>query len=385
MPNLSEQDYQKILTFLQGLHAHQSFEGFANYVRATIPQLVPAEFSVFTTIDFEARQLVGIGPMPYIPDMDEIMEHHFHKNPFAKHYVKTLDFSAHKLSDFMTEEQLHQSEVMYHRFMHYLDAEDSMVLSLPHAPVSTNSDNRKSHTANIVVDSISLLRGERSFTDRDRTILNLLQPHLMQARQTAQSFSQVVQNQQNLQDCLNTSGSIVLGSEGHISWITRKAERLLKQYFPTFNHLHTLPERLKQWANYQRSLLSKHNHTLKPLSPLKIEQSDRLLNVRFAADPGKDQYMLLLSEQKSPSLSIELLATLGLSTREAEILFWVMDGKTNAEIADTLYLSISTVRKHLEHIYLKLGAHTRAGAVVRAFKQLGVLNLDCSTIADGAS
>jgi DNA-binding CsgD family transcriptional regulator len=282
----------------------------------------------------------------------------------------------------MNRKQLHRSEPVYHRYLRYMGMEENITLSLPYNFVEpTNTAFAPVLRSNLRIDSIGLFREECSFTERDRTILNLLQPHLMQARQAAQAFSRLVHEKQDLHDCLNTSGSVVIGQEGRIHWLTQKAENLLKQYFPTFNHFgQTLPERLKQWVNYQRSLLSKHNSSLKPLSPLKIEQSDRLLNIRFAADPDKDQYMLLLSEQKSPSLSVELLETLGLSTREAEVLFWVMDGRTNAEIADTLHLSINTVRKHLEHIYLKLGTHTRAGTVVQAFRQLGVLNLDCSTI-----
>lgn len=381
MPNLSEQDYQKVLTFLQGLYTCQNFENIAAYVRETTPRLVPAELSVFATVDFGNRRVLTIGEAPAVPDMEELFRNCFYEHPFVQYHCKTFDFSACKLSDFWTQEQLHNSELIYHRFMRHLNSEDVLSLSLPNASALSVRGNHSLQNTDIVVDAISLFRGERSFTERDRTILNLLQPHLMQARQTAQAFSRLIKEKQALHDCLNTSGSVVISEEGRIHWLTRKAEYLLKQYFPTFSHLsQTLPERLKQWVNYQRSLLSKHNHSLKPISPLKIEQSDKLLNIRFAADPDKDQYMLLLSEQRNPSLSIELLETLGLSTREAEVLFWVIDGKTNTEIAETLYLSISTVRKHLEHIYFKLGAHTRADVVVQAFRQLGMLNLDRPTV-----
>jgi DNA-binding CsgD family transcriptional regulator len=260
--------------------------------------------------------------------------------------------------------------------MRYMDAEDNFTLCLPYAPQEAVG-HETSQVPNLVVDTINLFRGERSFIERDRTVLNLIQPHLMQARQTAQSFTQLQQTQKKLQDCLETAGSIVMGQEGRIHTMIQKAERLLNQYFHDFEHFsRSLPERLKQWVKHQRSLLTSHNGALKPLVPLKVEQGNKLLNVRFAADPAKDQYLLLLSEQKRPVLSAELLETLGLSHREAEVLFLVMDGKTNPEIASALHLSISTVRKHLEHIYFKLGVQTRAAAVVAAFKKLGVLNLD---------
>jgi DNA-binding CsgD family transcriptional regulator len=56
---------------------------------------------------------------------------------------------------------------------------------------------------------------------------------------------------------------------------------------------------------------------------------------------------------------------LPLTRREREILEWVERGKTNAEIAEILWLSPSTVRKHLENIYGKLGVRTRTAAVAR--------------------
>ena len=47
----------------------------------------------------------------------------------------------------------------------------------------------------------------------------------------------------------------------------------------------------------------------------------------------------------------------------------VARGRTNGEIAQLLGISPSTVRKHLENVYEKLGVHTRTGAVaaVRGF------------------
>jgi DNA-binding CsgD family transcriptional regulator len=58
-------------------------------------------------------------------------------------------------------------------------------------------------------------------------------------------------------------------------------------------------------------------------------------------------------------------ASLPLTRREREILGWVERGKTNAEIAQILWISPETVRKHLENAYEKLGVHTRTAAVAR--------------------
>jgi DNA-binding CsgD family transcriptional regulator len=61
---------------------------------------------------------------------------------------------------------------------------------------------------------------------------------------------------------------------------------------------------------------------------------------------------------------------LGLTARERQVLAWVARGKRNPEVAEILWVTPSTVRKHLEDVYAKLGVHTRTAAVTRF---LGVL------------
>jgi DNA-binding CsgD family transcriptional regulator len=59
-------------------------------------------------------------------------------------------------------------------------------------------------------------------------------------------------------------------------------------------------------------------------------------------------------------------STLGLTRREIEVLAWVAAGKTNAQVAEVLLIAPGTVKKHLEHIYAKLGVSSRTDAAVTA-------------------
>ena len=64
-------------------------------------------------------------------------------------------------------------------------------------------------------------------------------------------------------------------------------------------------------------------------------------------------------------------APFGLTRRETEVLGWVARGKSNAEIAATLSIAPGTVKKHLDHIYAKLGVSTRTEAAVKIAPFLG--------------
>ncbi|MGY1754311.1 helix-turn-helix transcriptional regulator [Blastococcus sp. SYSU D01042] len=57
---------------------------------------------------------------------------------------------------------------------------------------------------------------------------------------------------------------------------------------------------------------------------------------------------------------------LPLSPREWEVLGLAGTGASTVEIADALWISVGTVRKHMEHIREKLGVHTIAAAAARA-------------------
>ena len=48
-----------------------------------------------------------------------------------------------------------------------------------------------------------------------------------------------------------------------------------------------------------------------------------------------------------------------LTPREADVLDLLQRGRSNAEIAANLHVSVETVRTHARHIYRKLGVRTR--------------------------
>jgi DNA-binding CsgD family transcriptional regulator len=82
-------------------------------------------------------------------------------------------------------------------------------------------------------------------------------------------------------------------------------------------------------------------------------------------------HRLTISRSGDTLLLEETRDELRLTARESQLLAWVARGKTNPEVSEILWVSPTTVRKHRENIYAKLGVHTRTAAVMRF---LGVID-----------
>ena len=69
------------------------------------------------------------------------------------------------------------------------------------------------------------------------------------------------------------------------------------------------------------------------------------------------------------------LERLGISAREAEVLLWMAQGKSNGDIATICGISLGTVKKHTNHIFEKLGVEGRTAATLRALETLSDRNV----------
>lgn len=205
--------------------------------------------------------------------------------------------------------------------------------------------------------------------------MNLLRPHFAQAYQNAKALAQVQHDLAQLRHTLDLSGVIILSGDGQVRLMTQQAEQWLKKYFHKrpVSKERGLPENLQRWVKHQLAVLAQEGEVIAPRLPLQLEYEGKRLIVRLVVDQPGEQCLLLLEEQQLLSLSAVTLELLGLSRREAEVLFWMAQGKSNKEIAQVLDMSSTTAKKHLENIYQKLGVQTRTAAVVCAFERLGML------------
>lgn len=73
-------------------------------------------------------------------------------------------------------------------------------------------------------------------------------------------------------------------------------------------------------------------------------------------------------EWTSSEIASKCFRLKGITNREREVFTWLIQGKTNWEIAAILGISTHTVSKHLEHVFLKLKVHSRLQAFNKALE-----------------
>jgi DNA-binding CsgD family transcriptional regulator len=111
---------------------------------------------------------------------------------------------------------------------------------------------------------------------------------------------------------------------------------------------------LQEDSRRQKDAMRKAREVLGPDRVRRAEERGAAMNPATAAE-----YVLMLTAP-SPSPSAGEAMPGNLSARERELVTLVAQGRTDAEIAAQLYISIRTVRSHLDRIRDKTGCRRRA-------------------------
>ena len=119
--------------------------------------------------------------------MEKIPYRYWTEHPIVQNMPRTLK-SAYKISDFISQAELHRLEGLYHQFLRVVNCEDQMTLFLPQLKPQSGEVSQQ---ADVV--TIALNRSRRNFTDRDRLMLNLLRPHLSQIYDSLHHYHRIQQ------------------------------------------------------------------------------------------------------------------------------------------------------------------------------------------------
>ena len=94
------------------------------------------------------------------------------------------------------------------------------------------------------------------------------------------------------------------------------------------------------------------------------------LSLRYTGRSGEGHLLVRIDAGHARAPVEVLIDRFALTSREAEVLTWLAQGKANRDIAEILSLSARTVNKHLEQVFQKLGVDNRTSAALMADRVL---------------
>ncbi len=202
---------------------------------------------------------------------------------------------------------------------------------------------------------------------RTRELIARIDSHLRNARAQGQARRAL--------DAFGHATLVVRERDGRRLWQTALARSLLTHHFPGVPET-TTPPAILAWIARE----SLRRHAGARAQGLTVGQGvQRLSFAMHAMDDGAlpdagppGEWLIVLREDSEAALLDALSRAFPLTAREAEVLYWVIQGKTNRDIGDILSLSPRTVHKHLEHVFEKLGVETRTAAAALALGRVGV-------------
>jgi DNA-binding CsgD family transcriptional regulator len=352
---LDTKDLRRLFDGVQRLYTLQDHASFTTTLVDVLASLVPIDVASYDELNPKTKKTFAkLAPhdTPLPENGFEILGRFLHQHPCVAHAHKTGDGSPTKISDFISINQWKRTPLYNEFYKHFRTIHN---LGMQFASGRDRS----------TIVSMGFHRGGRDFLERDRSILNVLRPHLSQAYNNAQAVTEMrreVADYKRLIEHLDQA-IIEVTPKGKVSWATPRAATLLHPAEMKSNGVERLPSPLSDWVMRQDRLLSQTMLLSTPLQPLDLELHGRQLRVRFIKDGER---RLVILEERTPDVSMPILLKLGLSQRETEILVWVARGKANADIADILGISVRTVHKHMERIYQKLGIDNRHAAITIA-------------------
>jgi DNA-binding response OmpR family regulator/DNA-binding CsgD family transcriptional regulator len=188
---------------------------------------------------------------------------------------------------------------------------------------------------------------------RAREVLARIAAHLHTAREQRLA--------RNALDAFGHASLVVRQADGRILWQTALARQMLDEP----RHV---PEALLDWLRREAQRVSQSlaSGSHEAALPLDLELGTRRLRCTLQEATGEGEWLVVLRESDDAATLEALVLAFRLTRREAEVLHWIAKGKTNRDIGDILGASPATVKKHLEHVYEKLGVETRNAAAAVA-------------------
>jgi CheY-like chemotaxis protein/DNA-binding CsgD family transcriptional regulator len=194
---------------------------------------------------------------------------------------------------------------------------------------------------------------------KPKEVLARMGVHMQGARQARQT--------RNALDAFGYASMTVRASDGKLMWQTPLARELLTAYYGAAS---ATPQPVVDWL--QRHLEDAKRQIEPPR--FTAEVGARRLTFRLHQQTGDGDWLIVMREVSDTAVIEAMSLSFKLTAREAEVLYWVVKGKINRDIADIVGASPATVKKHLERVFAKLGVETRTAAAGMALGRIRQLN-----------
>lgn len=354
MEHLTSREMRALLGGVSALHSRAGHETIEARVFEAVRQVVPGDFFA---LDHFSRQGEWLGrdfsrtePAGFsTPEHALIFSAHVAEHPLFQEFLRTRLAAPRKVTDFITTTQFQRLGI-YNEMYRLIGVNRQMAVGFPVTPETFLL--------------VALNRSRQDFTESDRRTLAALRPHLMAAYQNHAALARAQLGRAQLEQALDRAGvgAVLTGADGGTLLMTELARTWLARYFGArrAGSADELPEALADWLAFHVWRPATELLRAVPVPVMRVPGAGRCLNIRTLVDAAEGKVLLLLEEERRPAA--KALEALGLTRREAEVLNWVAQGKTNHEIAVLCDISRRTVQKHLEHVFQKLGVETRTAA-----------------------
>ena len=206
---------------------------------------------------------------------------------------------------------------------------------------------------------------------KPKEVLARMNVHLQGARRARQEVRQAGQAR-NALDAFGYASITVRAGDGRLMWQTPLARDLLLDYFGSSAPY--APTVVLDWLRQQLPELERLAQQQQEPPRLNVQQGARCLSFRLHQQTGDGEgggdWLIVMREVSDTAVIACLGLGFKLTAREAEVLYWLVKGKTNRDIGEILGSSPATVKKHLERVYVKLGVETRTAAAGMAMARI---------------
>ena len=341
---LSNRDFDACSRCVLELHEGPSARAFPERVLDLLARLVPSEHASYNEFNPRENQLT----VHYFPERPEIQRlvpefaATIQTHPLYDHFHKSEPLPK-KVSDLASFRQFMETAV-YQEYYRHIGVKHQIVLSLQ-------------GTGERWI-ALAFNRRAQDFSERDRGVLAFLSPHVTQAFHQNRIAAETAVNLETIGAGLGEINRALILAEpdGRICWWSQSAQAWLAELFPAeCAGSPRLPDclrrRLGEFARPGKDAGRSHLQF-----QFAASSGDRL--VVYCGPAGADLFLLAMTRERA-RIEKATASALGLTPREAEILFWISEAKANPEMAAILGISPRTVHKHVEHLFAKLGVASR--------------------------